>query len=91
MAWIKTRPWINSATDKLHSPSSIKQILLGLGLALRQYDQAHFSHDDDLPADFPDYGHNTTISGYNSISQAVEIVVEDIERLKCFYSYQTYN
>jgi hypothetical protein len=58
------------------------RILLGLGLALREYDQAHFSHDDDLPVDFPDYGHHTTISGYNSITEALRIVVDDIERLR---------
>jgi hypothetical protein len=83
---MNTRPWINPATNKLHSVLSIKQILLGLGLALREYDQAHFSHDDDLPADFPDYGRNTTIMGYNSLIRVLTTVIDDIERLNHFTS-----
>ena len=78
---MNTCPWINPATKKLHSALSIKQILLGLGLALREYDQAHFSHDDDLPVDFPDYSRNTTIIGYNSLIRVLTTVIDDIERL----------
>ena len=85
VSWIKTQPWINTASDTLYSRSSIEQILLGLGLALRQYDQAHFTHEDDLPSDFPAYGHYTTMAGYDSITQAIAVVLDDIERSEIVY------
>jgi hypothetical protein len=81
VSWIATQPWINPSSGKLHCTSSIEKILLGLGLALRAYAQAHFIQDDDIPSDFPDYTRQTTLVGYNSIMSAIEVVLEDIERL----------
>ena len=86
ISWIKTQPWIDPSSRKLHSTSSIEQILLGLGLAIQAYDQAHFTDDDDLPVDFPGYARNTTVEGYNSIIMALRVVIDDIERLSILKS-----
>jgi len=45
---------------------------------------AQFTHEDDLPEDFPSYGHNSTVAGYNSLIQALKVVTGDIERLGTF-------
>jgi hypothetical protein len=81
-SWIATQPWTDASSGKLHCTSSIEKILLGLGLALRAYTQAHFIQDDEIPDDFPDYAHQTTLVGYNSIMRAIGVVIDDIARLK---------
>jgi hypothetical protein len=80
ITWIETRPWINATSSKLHCSTSVEQILLGLGLALQEYDEVHFAQDDDIRQEFPDYAHHTTAAGYNSIIRALKVVTDDIER-----------
>ena len=60
--------------------SSVERILLGLGLALREYEMAHFTAPDEVPTDFPEYANTTTIMGYNSILGALTMVVLDLEK-----------
>jgi hypothetical protein len=69
--------------------SSVESILLGLGLALRDYHNAHFTDPDELPSDFPAYAQDTTIFGYNAIIAALGIVNDDIQKYVDLYHIVT--
>ena len=76
---VSSHPWIDEG-NKLCKMDTIQRLLLALGIALRDYDEAHFTAPEALPTDFPDYALNTTLIGHNSLIGAVNMIVRDIEK-----------
>ena len=80
LSWVTDLPWVQNAQIPAAHPTVASELLLGLGLTLKEVSAALFTEPDEMPDDAPPYIHEIEIKAWDEATEVVGCLAAAAER-----------
>ena len=70
--WLQDKSWVGNQPNKIAPLDYMEELLLGLGLALREINFSLFTEPDEFPVDTPAYIHLPSLPAWDALTKAAD-------------------